>query len=90
MHADRGLRRAWPARDHANARAAGQLAVRLGHVRRAGLVAADDKPDRRVVEAVEQPDVALAGNAERDLRAVDDQLVGEQLAAGAAHRRCSK
>ena len=90
MHADRRMRRAWPARDHANARTAGQLAVRLGHVGRARLVAAGHKPDRRVVEAVEQPDVALARNAVRDLRAVNRQLVGEQLAAGAAHRRCSK
>ena len=43
VHADRRLRRAWPARDHANARPPGQLAVRLGHVRRARLVAAGDQ-----------------------------------------------
>ena len=35
-----------------------------------------------LVEPVEQREVALAGHAERDLGAVDRELVGEQLAAG--------
>ena len=53
MHADGGLGRARPARDEADTRAPGQLAVGLGHVRGARLVPAGDQADRRVVEAVE-------------------------------------
>ncbi len=83
VHADRRLGRAGPARDHADAGTAGQLAVRLRHVGRARLVAARDQPDRRLVEAVEQLEVALARHAERDLGAVHRELVGEQLAAPA-------
>ena len=41
--------------------------------------------DRRVVERVEHREVALAGHAERDVGAVHDQLVDENLAAAAAH-----
>ena len=81
MHADRRVRRAGPARDEADARPAGELAVGVRHVRGAGLVAARDQADRRVVEAVEHREEALARDAEDRVGAVDDELVDEQLAA---------
>ena len=68
---------------------AGELAVGVGHVRRARLVAAGDQPDRRVVEAVEDVEVALARHAERELGAVDDELVDEELAAARGSRATS-
>ena len=82
VHADRRLRRAWPARDEADARPAGELPVRLGRVGRALLVAAGDQADRRVVERVEHGQVALAGEAEREVDAVQLELVDEDPAAG--------
>ena len=48
------------------------------------------EPDRRVVEAVEHREEALARNAEDRVGAVDDELVDEELAAVPAHSRCSK
>ena len=49
------------------------------------------QPDRRVVEAVEQREEALARDAEDRVGAVDDELVDEHLAAVAAHSiGCSK
>ena len=90
VHADGGLRRAGPARDHADPRPAGQLAVGLGRIRGARFVPARDQADRRLVQPVEQLEVALAGDAERELRAVDRELVGQQLAAAPAHSRCSR
>ena len=90
VHADRGVRRARAARDDGDARPAGELAVGVGHVRGAGLVTARDQADRRLVEAVEHGEEALARNAEHGVGAVDDELVDEQLAAVAAHSRSSR
>ena len=59
----------------------GELAVGLGHVRGARLVAARDQADRRVVQPVEQREVALARDAEGDVGAVHGELVHEHLAA---------
>ena len=59
----------------------GQLPVRLGRVRGALLVAAGDEPDRRVVQRVEHGQVALAGEAEREVDAVQLELVDEDPAA---------
>ena len=63
-----------------------ELPERLGHVGRAGLVPARDVADGAVDQAVEDVDVALPGNAEREVDAVERQLVDEDPAAGAAHR----
>ena len=41
-----------------------------------------DEADRRVVQGVEHGEVALAGHAECDVDAVDDELVDEELPAG--------
>jgi len=81
VDADRGVRRARPARHEADPGPARQLAVGVGHVRGAGLVPADDQPDRRVVERVEHGEVALAGDAKGELRAVERELVDEDAAA---------
>ncbi len=56
-------------------------------------MARDDEPQRRVAQRVEDGQVALAGDAERQLGAVQDELVDEDLPAAAAHTRttgCSK
>ena len=90
VHADRRVRRTRPARDDGDARAAGELPVGVGHVRGAGFVAARDQADRRLVQAVEQREEALARNAEDGVGAVDDELVDEELAAVPAHSCCSR
>ena len=43
-----------------------------------------------VVEAVEHREEALARDAEDGVRAVDDELVDEELAAVPAHSCCSR
>ena len=73
-------------RDEADPRPSRELPERLGHVGRAGLVPARDVADGAVDQAVEDVDVALAGNPEREVDAVERQLVDEDPAAGAAHR----
>ena len=76
------------ARDEADARPAGELAVGVGHEGGAAFLAVDDQADAaRVVQRVEHREVALAGNAERVVDAVDQQLVDENAAAGASHDR---
>ena len=77
VHSDCGLRRARPARDEADTRPPRQLPVRLGGVGGALLVATGDEADRRVVERVEHGQVALAGEAEREVDAVQLELVDE-------------
>ena len=89
VHTDRGVRRAGPARDEAEPRQTGQLAVGLGHVRGGAFVPARDEADRALVQPVEECEVALARHAERDLRAVDGELVGEQPAP-VPHSLCSR
>ena len=71
-----------PARDEADPGPAGELPVRLRRVRSTLLVAARDEPDRRVVERVEHRQVALAREAEREVGAVQLELVDEDAAAG--------
>jgi len=77
----RGMRRAGPARDHADPGPPGELAVGIGHVGGADLVAAGDEADGRVVEGVQHRQVALAGHAEGNVYPVDHQLVDEEPAA---------
>ena len=82
VHTTRRMRRARPARDHADAGPAGELAVRVRHVRRADLVPADDEPDRCVMQGVEDGQVAFAGHAECRVDAVHDELIDQNLPAG--------
>ena len=90
VHPDRRLRGTRPPRDDRDARPPGELPVGVGHVRGTALVAARDQADRRVIEAVEQREEALARNAEDGVGAMDDELVDEELAAVPAHSRRSK
>ena len=85
VHADGGLRGARAARDEADARAPGQLAVGLGGVGGARLVPAHDQSagGRDVVKRVEHGQVRLARHAERHVCAVHEQLVDEHLPAAA-------
>ena len=90
VHADRGVRRARAAGDDRDPRAAGELPVRVGHVRRARLVAADHVAQLGVAQRVEHGQVALAGDAEQQVGAVDAELVDEDLPAAAAHSGSSR
>ena len=78
----RGMRRPGAARDHADSGTARELPVRVGHVGGTHFVAARDEADRRVVERIEYGQVALTRHAERDVDAVDDELVDDELPAG--------
>ena len=89
VHSDRRLRRARAARDQADPRSSRELAVRLGGVRGTLLVPARDEPDRGVVERVEHRQEALAGEAEREVRAVQRELVDEDLTPGSQRRGSS-
>src|SRR5207253_8004950 len=72
------------ARDEADAGAAAQLALRLGHVARAALVAAGDEADplAMLVEAVERGEEALAGNTECRVDALRDERLDQDVAGG--------
>src|SRR3954466_11162760 len=69
--------------DERNPRAARQLAVRVRHVGRARFVATDDEADllALVVEAVEEREVALAGDAEDVVGTLDDEAPRQDLSA---------
>ncbi len=85
VHPHRRVRRAGAARHEADSRTARELSVRLGHVRRRRLMTARDKAEESR-ERRRAPAVALAGDAERKLGAVQLELVDERLAARPGHR----
>jgi hypothetical protein len=72
-----------PARHEAESRPAGRLADRLRHDRGAAFVPADGDRERTVLHGVARRDVALARHAEHMLRAMNDELVDQDFAAGA-------
>src|SRR5690606_16955384 len=90
-HRDRVLRRdvdpgrcigsAWTAGDEADARLAGEAAVAVCHHCRAAFLAADDGLDLRVVQGVENREIAFAGNAEQPVYTVHFKRVDNELAA---------
>ncbi|MNS89560.1 hypothetical protein D3C72_1235770 [compost metagenome] len=84
MHADGGMGRARSARDHADARLAGQLAIGLGHVGGARLVAADDDldPVAHVGQGVEHGQIALARHTEDLVHPVHHQGVDQTAGGG--------
>ncbi len=84
VHADRGVGRSGTARDETDPGAPGDLGPRLGHVSSAAVLARNDQADRfaRVVEGIEHREIALAGNAERGVDAVDFQRIDENLCRG--------
>ena len=89
---DAGVGGAGPARDEADARAAAQLALRLGHEGGAALLPAGDEADvvAVLVEAVEHGQIAFAGHAEGGVHALGDQGFDQCVAGGScAHRRSS-
>ena len=66
---------------------AGQLAIGLGHKRRAALLAAGHEADfRRVVERVEDFEIAFAGDAEGHVDAMGAQCRDDELAAAEGRR----
>jgi hypothetical protein len=83
VHAGRRVGGTGAARDEADAGLAGELALRLGHHGRAAFLAAHGHVDGRVVQRVEHGQKAFAGHAEELLDAVGDELVDQDLAAGA-------
>ena len=84
MDAGAGVGRAGAAGDEGDARAAGHLAVGVGHVGDAAFLPADDGVDLgRVVERVEHGEEAFARHGEDAVAALDLELVDEDAAAGA-------
>ena len=94
MDASAGIGGARPARDEADARAAGHLADDLGHHGGGALVPADGEFNIAVVKGIERGQIAFARHAEYMLHAVNRQLVDQNLAAGAgaviAAHRCTR
>ena len=85
VDADRRMAGAGAARHHADAGLAGQLAVGFGHVGGAGLVAGVDELEAvaHVEQRIQHFQIALARYAEGHVGAVDQELVDQDLAAGA-------
>ena len=81
VDAGRGIGGAGAARHQADAGLAGELAVAVGHHRRAAFLAADDRPDRRIVQRVEHGQIAFARHAIEALDAVRLQRLDDQLSA---------
>jgi len=71
------------ARHKADTGLAGQLALGLSHHGRTALLAADGDGDVGIVERIEHGQVAFAGHAEQLLHAVEEELIDQDLAAGA-------
>jgi len=90
VHADRGVGRAGTARDHHHAGSAGELCVCVGHVGRAAFLPADDEAQAIAMrmQAVEDGEVAFAGNAEHSVDALADQRVGDDVPADALAHGC--
>jgi hypothetical protein len=67
MHACAGIGGAGPAGDERHTGATGQLAVGLGHHRRAAFLLGSDSLDPAVMQRVEHGEIALARHAEHPL-----------------------
>ena len=85
VHADARVGRARTARNETDARPASEFAVGFGHVGGAAFLPAHDEADllARVIERVEHGEVALARHAVGGVDAVDEELIDEDLCAGA-------
>jgi len=75
-----------PPGDKADAGAARELALGLGHHGRAAFLPAHGHRDVGVVQGIEHGQVAFAGHAEELLHPVGQQLVHQDLAPGAGLR----
>ena len=89
MQPDGGIGGAGAAGDEADAGAARQLAIGLGHVAGAALLPADDEADlvAGLEQRVEGGQIAFPRHAEGHVDPVDPQLIDQDLAAGAAAKR---
>ena len=75
-----------PAGDHRDARPAGHAALGHRHEARTGLLAAGDRADRRIVQAVEHIQVGLAGHAVDALDALGFELGDDEVPSRAGGR----
>ena len=83
VHARRRVGGPRPARHKAHAGLPGELALRLGHHRRAAFLAAHGDGDGRVVQGIQHRQKAFAGHAKKLLHAVHQKLIDKDLAAAA-------
>ena len=84
MNADAGVAGPGTARDQANPRPPGQLAMGLGHVGGAAFVAAGNHANRgRVVQRVKDWKVTFTRHAKRDVSAMKPQRIDQDAPAGA-------
>src|SRR5215468_10192571 len=84
MNTDGGVGGTRSARNEHDARPACELAVRLTHVCRTTFLPADDEPQAfaRVVERIENREIALSRHAEGKVDTLSDEVVDENPAAG--------
>ena len=85
VNADARVGRARAARDEADAGAAGQFAVGVGHVGGAAFLTADHELDcvARAVERIQRAKIAFTRHAKHHVGAVHSERIDQQLAAGA-------
>lgn len=83
VHADAGVGGARAAGHETDARLAGELAIGFGHIGRAAFLAADDGLDGVLVfiQGIDAGQITLAGDHENAARAVNAQLLHQDLAA---------
>src|SRR5204863_7440005 len=79
-----GVGRAGTARDETDAGSSSRLATRLRHDCGATFMAAYRDRDIAIVQRVERGDVALTGHAEDVARAMNDELIDQNLGGGPA------
>ena len=84
VDADARVRRARPARHHADARPAGHLAVGLRHGSGPAFVLRNDEFDvvRYVVQGIQHFQITFSGNAEHPVHAVQPQGIHQHAAGG--------
>ena len=84
MHANRSITGARRAGDHGDPGLARELAEGLGHVCRSAFLTAADHLDlvRRVVQSINQGEIALTRHAERCIDVMNFQLVSKNLTSG--------
>ena len=86
VDAGRGIGRAGPAGDEADAGLSGQPAMTVGHHRRAAFLAAHDGIDAGIVQRIEHGEVGFARHAIEPVDAVRFQRVDDKLSAGSHFR----
>ena len=77
------MRATWPTRHKADTGLAGELALRFGHHGCATLLAAHRHADVGIMQRIEHSQVAFARHAKKLFHAMGDELLHQNLAAGA-------